>query len=123
MQQLDLDSVVSGPPWLRTISLLLQTTCKSTLYVHTTISPHCPQLEQNIGKYRVFQQYFMKHNPAAMIQRSRYNMDSLAPLTVNLDEEVFANLCRAVRRQQRCWGGVRGAGWRGGGGEGNRGAG
>ena len=65
--------------------------CHSLFY-----SPH--QVEQNIDKYRAFQQYFIKHNPAAMIQRARYNMDSLAPLTVDLDKEVFANLCKAVRR-------------------------
>ena len=59
--------------------------------------PHHPQLGQNIDKYRAFQQYFMKHNPAAMIQRALYNMDSLAPLTVDLDPVLFASLCKTVR--------------------------
>ena len=39
----------------------------------------------------------MKHNPAAMIQRALYNMDSLAPLTVDLDPVLFASLCKTVR--------------------------
>ena len=42
-----------------------------------------------------------------MIQRARYNLDSLAPLTVDLDEKLFAKLFEAVRRQP-CWDRVRG---------------